>query len=165
MRFMSREMGFFMIIKNVFRIFLLSNVVFAGLMVSNFPATAARVNANNVPNDFPTSGFLLAQVNTKFAQEADQHIGKALSSMNEAAEATSDTHALKSFTTALDSFGKASTALKKAGMNDSAKKMDSCIQALSKAIETNSKEEEDKLIENAVNYLQQIAGDIEKVLS
>jgi hypothetical protein len=154
-----------MIIKNMFRTFLLSNLVLAGLMVSNFPAVAAKINTNNVSNNSSNSGLLLAQVNTQFVQEADEHIENALNSMNAAADAKNGSHAIKSFTTALDSFEKASKALKQAGMNDSAVKMDKCIQALSAAIDTESKEEGDKLVDTAVKYLEDVAGDIEKVLS
>jgi hypothetical protein len=153
-----------MIIKNVFRTFLLSNLVLAGLMVTNFPATAARVNANNVSNNSSNSGLLLAQVNTKFVREADQHIENALNSMSAAAESKNGSHAIKSFTAALDYFEKASKSLKKAGMHDSAEKMDKCIQALGAAIDTASEEEGDKLVDTAVKYLEEIAVDIEKAL-
>lgn len=158
-------------IKKTFRALFLSNVVLSGIIFASLPATAASANLKNISNnsqsvrDTTISDLTVVRVNRKFVQEAYQYIDSALQFESETAETKDTTEAPEPFEFAIANFEKAANSLKKAGMHDTAKNMENCIKALNDALEATSTEEEDKLIEKAVEYLNQVRTDIQKVMS
>ncbi|MBW4478724.1 MAG: hypothetical protein KME54_18145 [Tolypothrix brevis GSE-NOS-MK-07-07A] len=154
-------------IKKILGIFLLSNIAMPAVVnyaffLSANPATAASVSINQ---SHSTSSTLLADIKTKYAKDADENLDSALEAMNNAAEAESNEDAAEYFDTAMEHLKNAATALKKGGMGDSANKIEYAIQAFHDAVETDSEKQQDKLIEKAIDSLNQVDEALKAVLN
>jgi tetratricopeptide (TPR) repeat protein len=147
-------------IKKRLEIFLLSNIAIASFFSAN-PAMAGNVSLNQ---SHPTSPMLLADIKTRYVKDADENLNSALEAMNNAADAKRDVDAAHYFDRAMEHLKNAATALKQGGMVDSANKIEDAIQAFNDAVDTDSEKQQDKLIEKAIDSLNQVDEALKGVL-
>ncbi len=153
-------------IKKLLGTFLLSNIAMPAavnyaLFFSANPAIAASVSVNH----HTTSLTLLPDIKTKYVKDADENLNSALEAMNNAADAESDEDAAQYFDTAMEHLKNAATALKKGGMGDNANQIENAIQAFTDAVDTDSEKQQDKLIQKAIDSLNQVDEALKAVLN